>query len=200
MSINRVTLTGNLTRDPELRVTTNGTKILNIGIAVNDRRKNPQSGEWEDVPNFFDCVMFGPRGESLQRFLHKGSKVAIEGKLRYNSWTSQEGQKRSRVDVLVDDVEFMSQNYNNQNGSNYGTQSQYGQQQSYQSSAPSYGQSSQPYNAAGGYDSSAANRTPGDEAGMSQNGGYAVSTPDTTAPSIPTPPEVVDVSSEDIPF
>lgn len=108
MSINRVTLTGNLTRDPELRSTTNGTGILVFGIAVNDRRRNPQTGEWEDYPNFIDCVVYGARATSLQRFISKGSKVAIEGKLRYSSWESKEGQRRSRIEVVVDDLEFMS--------------------------------------------------------------------------------------------
>ncbi len=65
MSINRVIVSGNLTRDPELRATTGGTNVLTFGIAVNDRRRNPQSGEWEDVPNFVDCVMFGARAESV---------------------------------------------------------------------------------------------------------------------------------------
>ena len=86
MSINRVCITGNLTRDPELRSTAGGMAILKMGIAVNDRRKNSQTGEWEDAPNFFDVVMFGARAESLSRFLSKGSKIAIEGKLRWSQW------------------------------------------------------------------------------------------------------------------
>ena len=83
MSINRVTITGNLTRDPEVRNTQSGMAVLNLGVAVNDRRKNDQTGEWEDVPNFIDCVMFGTRAESVARYIRKGSKVAIEGKLRW---------------------------------------------------------------------------------------------------------------------
>lgn len=82
MSINRVNISGNLTRDPELRVTTNGTQVLSFGVAVNDRRRNPQTGEWEDYPNFVDCTMFGTRAEAVKRYLSKGSKIAIEGKLR----------------------------------------------------------------------------------------------------------------------
>jgi single-strand DNA-binding protein len=108
MSINRVCITGNLTRDPELRSTAGGMAILKMGIAVNDRRKNSQSGEWEDVPNFFDVVMFGARGESLSRFLNKGSKIAVEGKLRWSQWETPEGDKRSKVEIVADDVEFMS--------------------------------------------------------------------------------------------
>jgi single-strand DNA-binding protein len=108
MSINRVVISGNLTRDPELRATAGGMAILKLGIAVNDRRKNQQSGEWEDVPNFFDVTVFGQRGESLSRFLSKGSKIAVEGKLRWSQWETQEGDKRSKVEIIADDIEFMS--------------------------------------------------------------------------------------------
>lgn len=107
MSINRVNITGNLTRDPELRETPGGTKILSFGVAVNDRRKNPQTGEWEDCPNFVDCVMFGSRAEAVSRYLQKGGKVAIEGKLRYSSW-ERDGQRRSKLEVIVDEIELMS--------------------------------------------------------------------------------------------
>ena len=108
MSINRVNISGNLTRDPELRATGSGTSILSFGVAVNDRRRNPQSGEWEDYPNFVDCVVFGARAEPLSRFLSKGSKVAVEGKLRYSSWETKDGQRRSKLEVVVDEVEFLS--------------------------------------------------------------------------------------------
>jgi single-strand DNA-binding protein len=109
MSINRVNITGNLTRDPELRSTGSGMSVLQMGVAVNDRRKNAQTGEWEDSPNFIDVVMFGTRAESVSRFLSKGSKVAIEGKLRWSSWEDKTtGAKRSKVEVVADDIEFMS--------------------------------------------------------------------------------------------
>ena len=108
MSINRVNISGNLTRDPELRVTGSGTQILSFGVAVNDRRRNPQTNEWEDVPNFVDCVVFGARAEPLSRFLSKGSKVALEGKLRYSSWETKDGQRRSKLEIVVDEVEFLS--------------------------------------------------------------------------------------------
>ena len=107
MSINRVMISGNLTRDAELRSTQSGMAILGFGVAVNDRRKNPQTGEWEDYPNFVDCTMFGTRGEKLQPYLKKGTKVAIEGKLRYSSW-ERDGQRRSKLEVVVDELEFMS--------------------------------------------------------------------------------------------
>ena len=129
MSINRVTISGNLTRDPELRATAGGTQVLSFGVAVNDRRRNPQNGEWEDYPNFVDCTMFGTRAEAVSRYLSKGSKVAIEGKLRYSSW-ERDGQRRSKLEVIVDKIEFLSR------GQQGGGQGGYGQ--------PAYGQ--------GGYD------------------------------------------------
>lgn len=106
MSINVVNISGNLTRDPELRRTTGGTAILGFGVAVNDRRKNQQTGEWEDYPNFVDCTMFGARAEKLAGMLAKGTKVCILGKLRYMSWES-DGRKRSKIEVIVDDIELM---------------------------------------------------------------------------------------------
>ena len=115
MSINRVMISGNLTRDAEIRSTQSGMAILGFGVAVNDRRKNQQTGEWEDYPNFVDCTMFGTRGEKLQPYLTKGMKVAIEGKLRYSSW-ERDGQRRSKLEVIVDELEFMSsRNGNNAN-------------------------------------------------------------------------------------
>ena len=107
MSINRVILTGNLTRDPEIRRTQSGMAIMSLGVAVNDRRKNNQTGEWEDYANFIDCTMFGTRAESVSNYLHKGSKVGIDGKLRYSSW-ERDGQKRSKIEVVVDDLELLS--------------------------------------------------------------------------------------------
>lgn len=106
MSINRVNISGNLTRDSELRAANNGTAILNFSVAVNDRRKNA-SGEWEDVPNYVDCVVFGTRATALHRMLKKGTKVAIEGKLRWSSW-EKDGQRRSKLEVIVDELELMN--------------------------------------------------------------------------------------------
>ena len=105
MSINHVAITGNLTREPELRATQGGTAVLSFGIAVNDRRKNA-SGQWEDVPNFFECVTFGNRATALSDILTKGMKVAIAGKLHYSSW-EKDGQKHSKVDIIANDVELM---------------------------------------------------------------------------------------------
>lgn len=105
MSVNQVAVTGNLTRSPELRATQGGTAVLSFGIAVNDRRKNA-SGQWEDVPNFFECVTFGNRATALSDILTKGMKVAIAGKLHYSSW-EKDGQKHSKVDIIANEVELM---------------------------------------------------------------------------------------------
>ena len=115
MSINRVIISGNLTRDPELRRTQSGMAIMSFGVAVNDRRRNQQTGEWEDYANFVDCTMFGNRAESLSNYLSKGTKVAIEGKLRWSQW-EREGQKRSKLEVIVDELEFMSSRDRQQGG------------------------------------------------------------------------------------
>jgi len=118
MSINRVMISGNLTRDPELRATASGMSVLAFGVAVNDRRRNQQTGEWEDYPNFIDCTMFGARAESLSRFLSKGQKVSIEGKLRWSQW-EKDGQKRSKIEVIVDELEFMSSRNDGQGSASY---------------------------------------------------------------------------------
>ncbi|MCL2537697.1 MAG: single-stranded DNA-binding protein [Coriobacteriia bacterium] len=107
MSINRVVVSGNLTRDPEVRQA-GATSVMQFGIAVNDRRKNSQSDQWEDVPNFFDVLVWGARGEGLSRVLTKGMKVAVEGKLRWSQWETQDGSKRSKVEIVADNVDFMS--------------------------------------------------------------------------------------------
>lgn len=106
MGINKVVVSGNLTRDPELRQA-GATPVLQFGIAVNDRVKD-QSGEWIDKPNFFDVIVWGTRGEALARYLQKGSKVVISGRLRWSQWQTKEGDKRSKVEIVADDVEFMS--------------------------------------------------------------------------------------------
>nr|UVX93121.1 MAG: Single-strand binding protein family protein [Bacteriophage sp.] len=122
MSINQISITGNLTRDPEFRNTASGTAVLSFGIAVNDRRKNQQTGEWEDVPNFFECVAFGNRATALSDILTKGMKVAVAGKLHYSSW-EKDGQKHSKVDIIANDIELM-QNRKPQQQQDYQPQQQ----------------------------------------------------------------------------
>lgn len=105
MSINLAVLAGNLTRDAELKVSPSGVSVLEVGIAVNDRIKRGE--EWIDRPNFFDVIVFGKRAEGLASLLTRGLKVTITGKLRWSSWETQDGQKRSRVQVIAEHVEFM---------------------------------------------------------------------------------------------
>lgn len=108
MAINKATITGNLTRDPELRQTQGGTSVLTIGVAVNDRRKNQQTGEWEDYPNYIDCTIFGNRATGVAPHLQKGMKVAIEGKLNQSRWQAEDGTNRSKIEIIVDEIEFMA--------------------------------------------------------------------------------------------
>jgi single-strand DNA-binding protein len=107
-NINRVILTGNLTRDPELRSTNSGLNICSLRIAVNTRRKDGQSGQWVDEPNYFDITVFGAQGENCSRFLSKGRPVAIDGRLKWREWTDQNTQqKRQAVEVIADSVQFL---------------------------------------------------------------------------------------------
>ena len=82
---------------------------MQMNVAVNDRRKDPNTGEWQDYPNFVDCTLFGSRAEHVAKWLSKGSKVAVEGKLRWSQW-EKDGVKRSKIEVVADEIEFMSQN------------------------------------------------------------------------------------------
>ena len=136
MSINKAIISGNLTRDPELRQTASGMSVLGFGVAVNDRMKNQATGEWEDYPNFVDCTMFGKRAESVSRFLSKGMKVTIEGKLRQSRWQDkQTGANRSKLEIVVDELEFMSRGQESpqpiQQAPNYQQKEQYVQPQYY---------------------------------------------------------------------
>lgn len=107
MGINKVIITGNLTSDAELRTTQSGAVVLQMGVAVDERRRNAQTGEWESVPCFVDCAMFGPRAERLAPHLAKGCRVAVEGKLRWSQW-ERDGQRRTKLDVVIDEVVFLS--------------------------------------------------------------------------------------------
>lgn len=108
MAINTVTISGNLAGEPAYRQTASGMGVLDFCVAVNDRKQNKQSGEWEDYPNFIDCVLLGKRADALSSILSKGMKVSVSGKLHQNRW-EKDGQKRSKLEVTVGEVEFMSQ-------------------------------------------------------------------------------------------
>ena len=112
MSINKVTISGNITRDSELRYTKNQTPVLGFSVAVNESRKNPQTNEWENVPNYFDCSFFGKRAEKLSSLLIKGTKVVVSGKLHYSTWMAY-GEKNSKVSIIAEDIEFFSRQNQN---------------------------------------------------------------------------------------
>jgi single-strand DNA-binding protein len=111
-NLNKVMLIGRLTRDPEVKMFSNGGKVAKIGFAVNNRKKNSQTGQWEDEPVFLDCEAFnrgemGKQADLVEQGLRKGSQVFIEGHLRMDNWTSQDGQKRSKILVIIDNFQFL---------------------------------------------------------------------------------------------
>jgi single-strand DNA-binding protein len=106
-NINRVIITGNLTRDPELSALPSGTAVCSLRVACNGRRKNSDTNQWEDQPNYFDVTVWGAQGESCSRFLSKGRPVAVDGRLRWREWTTTEGQKRQAVDIIAESVQFL---------------------------------------------------------------------------------------------
>jgi single-strand DNA-binding protein len=105
-NINVVVITGNLTRDPELRSTPGGTSVCKLRVAVNSRRKD-QSGNWVDKPNYFDVTVWGAQGENCANYLSKGRPVAVEGRLDWREWEDKEGGKRQSVEVIANSVQFL---------------------------------------------------------------------------------------------
>lgn len=105
-NMNVVVVTGNLTRDPELRSTPGGTSVCKLRVAVNSRRKNPH-GEWVDKPNYFDVTVWGGQGENCANYLSKGRPVAIEGRLDWREWEDKEGGKRQSVEIIANSVQFL---------------------------------------------------------------------------------------------
>ena len=107
-NINRVVLTGNLTRDPELRSLPSGMSVCSLRLACNTRRKDNASGEWVDKPNYFDVTVWGAQGENCARFLSKGRPIALDGRLEWREWEAQDGSgKRQAVDIIADSVQFL---------------------------------------------------------------------------------------------
>jgi single-strand DNA-binding protein len=102
----RVTLVGNLTRDPELRQTPGGTSVCQFGVAVGRRYKD-NSGQWVDKASFFDVVVWGQQGENCAQYLSKGREVAVDGRLDQRSWDAQDGSKRSKVEIIAETVVFL---------------------------------------------------------------------------------------------
>jgi single-strand DNA-binding protein len=107
-NINRVTITGNLTSDPDLRSLNNGNAVCRLRVAVNSRRKDA-SGQWVDKPNYFDVTVWGAQGENCARYLSKGRPVAIDGRLEWREWEAKDGGgKRQSVDIIADTVQFLA--------------------------------------------------------------------------------------------
>lgn len=106
-NVNIVAITGNLTHDPELSHTGGGTAVARLRVAVNGRRKDSQTGEWVDKPNYFNVTVWGGQGENVARYLSKGRPVAIDGRLEWREWEAQDGSKRQAVDIIADSVQFL---------------------------------------------------------------------------------------------
>ena len=180
MSVNVVVISGNIGRDPEIRSSVSGTSILNFSLAVSERIKKGE--EWTEYTNWVDIVVFGRRADSLSNILKKGMKVAVSGHLRYSTW-EREGLKRSKIEVIADDVDIMQRREGQQNGShapqnqqqgNYANNQQYGSQNG--SQRPTGGYQQQGYQQSQGYQ--------GGQQGYQQQG-YQ---------------QPMDVASDDIPF
>ena len=106
-NINRVVVAGNLTRDPELRQLSGGNSVCKLRIAVNTRAKDRDTGQWTDKPNYFDVTVWGAQGENCARYLSKGRGVAIDGRLEWREWETEQGGKRSAIDIIADSVQFL---------------------------------------------------------------------------------------------
>jgi single-strand DNA-binding protein len=115
--INRVTLVGRLTRDPELRHLPSGQPVLQLGLAVNGRQRD-DGGNWIDKPNFFDVKVFGNQAESLSQHLVKGRRIGVDGRLDWSSWEAQDGSKRSKVEVVAFQVQFLDSRGDGEGGGN----------------------------------------------------------------------------------
>jgi single-strand DNA-binding protein len=105
-NINRVIITGNLTKDPELRSLQSGTAVCKLRVAVNSRRKD-QSGEWVDKPNYFDVTVWGAQGENCATYLSKGRPVAVDGRLDWREWEANDGGKRQSIEIIAESVQFL---------------------------------------------------------------------------------------------
>ena len=114
-NINRVVMTGNLTRDPELRNIPSGTSVCSLRLACNTRRKDA-SGNWVDKPNYFDVTVWGAQGENCANYLSKSRPVAIDGRLEWREWETPQGEKRQAIDIIADSVQFLGSREDSGNG------------------------------------------------------------------------------------
>jgi single-strand DNA-binding protein len=122
-NLNRVVITGNLTRDPELRTTPNGTSVCGLRVACNTRRKDQSTGEWTDKPNYFDVTVWGMQGENCAQYLQKGRPVGVDGRLEWREWQDRDGNKRQAVDIIADSVQFLGSREAGENGGRFTPQS-----------------------------------------------------------------------------
>ena len=106
-NINRAIIVGNLTRDPELRTTPGGTSVCKLRVAVNERTKDPATGQWGDRTNYFDVTVWGNQGESCAQYLSKGRPIGVDGRLDWREWEAQDGTKRQAVEIIADTVQFL---------------------------------------------------------------------------------------------
>jgi single-strand DNA-binding protein len=118
-NINTVVITGNLTRDPELRSTPGGTAVCKLRVAVNSSRKDGQTGEWIDKPNYFDVTVWGAQGENCANYLSKGRPVAVSGRLDWREWEAQDGSKRQAVEIIANSVQFLGSRDGGGNGNGF---------------------------------------------------------------------------------
>jgi single-strand DNA-binding protein len=106
-NINHVVLTGRLTSDPDLRALPSGASVCHLRIAVNGRRRDPDTREWGEKPNFFDVVVFGAPAENVARYMHTGRAVAIDGRLDWREWQTRDGRNAQAVSVVAHTVQFL---------------------------------------------------------------------------------------------
>lgn len=111
--VNQITLTGRLTRDPELRQTNSGKGVCQMGLAVNESYKT-QDGEWQERANFFDVIVWGKQGEACASSLNKGAPITVSGHLSSRSWEAEDGSKRSKIEVVADTVIFHQRKSNDE--------------------------------------------------------------------------------------
>ena len=106
-NVNRVVVSGNLTRDPELRQLPGGSSVCKLRIAVNTRKKDRDTNQWNDVPNYFDVTVWGAQGENVAKYLQKGSPLLIDGRLEWREWQAQDGTNRQAVEIIAENTQFI---------------------------------------------------------------------------------------------
>ena len=106
-NINRVVVSGNLTKDPELRQLAGGNSVCKLRMAVNTRKKDRDSNQWSDVANYFDVTVWGAQGENVAKYLQKGSALLVDGRLEWREWQAQDGTNRQAVEIIAENTQFL---------------------------------------------------------------------------------------------